>query len=344
MCTVTPSSPPQDAASPRSSVFRVAVRRRTSPPRWVVARKTAYKWSVSAGWPRARPACRDRMASRCRSESPARVPARLERRIERLRRRRKLGPARIASAAAHGPFDRDTACSTGSASTASAGWNSADRAGDPPPLRAPQARRPAPHGRQEAWAASPQAAAGASTAVLVATAITATAALATLTSMSVAFDDQAPGGDRLQPEVLADERACHHVSPSGSGLAPGSPERGVTVRAVLTDNGPDFLAAPRSRARAIASRRAPSAAHGPTTPRPTARSTRFTTVPSSRSRAPMSRVYRSEAARTAALASSVLHDATIDHRRGLVALEAADDLRVEPCHQGASRKITASSC
>ena len=58
-----------------------------------VARKTAYKW-----WQRwlaeGEAGLQDRSSRPQRS--PARVPARLERRIERLRRRRKLGPARIA--------------------------------------------------------------------------------------------------------------------------------------------------------------------------------------------------------------------------------------------------------
>ena len=57
-----------------------------------VARKTAYKW-----WQRwlaeGEAGLQDR-SSRPR-RSPTRVPARLERKIERLRRRRKLGPMRI---------------------------------------------------------------------------------------------------------------------------------------------------------------------------------------------------------------------------------------------------------
>ena len=57
-----------------------------------VARKPATSGGA-AGWPRARPACRTDRAGR--GALPTRVPARVERKIERLRRRRKLGPMRI---------------------------------------------------------------------------------------------------------------------------------------------------------------------------------------------------------------------------------------------------------
>ena len=83
-----------------------------------VSRQTAHKWwrrwlEEGEGGLEDRP-------SRPR-RSPARVPARLERAIERLRRREKLGPARIASASGCTP-PPCIACCAAAASIASPGW------------------------------------------------------------------------------------------------------------------------------------------------------------------------------------------------------------------------------
>ena len=120
MCTVTPSSPPQDAAS-SSSVFRVAVRRRTSPPRWVSPARPPTSGG-SAGWPRARPACRTDRAGRSAPRPASRLASSAA----------SSGSAAAASSAPPAspggcawPLRPYTACSSGSASTAVAFWQRA---------------------------------------------------------------------------------------------------------------------------------------------------------------------------------------------------------------------------
>ena len=111
-----------------------------------VARKTAYKW-----WCRwlaeGEASLRDR-SSRPR-RCPTQVPARIERRSDRLRRRRKLGPARIAAQLHMAPSTvYRVLCRL--ALNRLAWLDRPTGAGDPPQLRAPRARRPHPHRHQEA--------------------------------------------------------------------------------------------------------------------------------------------------------------------------------------------------
>ena len=76
-CTLAPSSPPPVVAS-SSSASRAAVLRRTSPRRWASPARPPLSGG-SAGWPRARPACKIARAGRVappRAAGPARAPHR----------------------------------------------------------------------------------------------------------------------------------------------------------------------------------------------------------------------------------------------------------------------------
>jgi transposase-like protein len=109
-----------------------------------ISRTCAYRW-----WGRYQQLGEAGLVDRPRVpvHSPRRTPDRLEQRILRLRRRERLGPARIAArlgvpaSTVHRVLVRHRMNRLG-------GWTP-HRPADPP-LRAPQARRSDPPGRQEA--------------------------------------------------------------------------------------------------------------------------------------------------------------------------------------------------
>ena len=187
-------------------------------------------------------------------------------------------------AAAHGPFDRiPRALPARPQPPQLAG--PADRAGDPPPLRAPQARRPAPHGRQEAGPHPPRR------------------RLARPRPRS-----RPPSRPRSRPPSRPQPRWLRLHPLRGRRPLPPRLQRGPRRRArghhgrLLAAGLRLVRRARRHRARRahrqrprlsqlrVRARASPPAcavaAHGPTTPRPTARSS-ASTVPSSRS-GPMS--------------------------------------------------------
>ena len=238
-----------------------------------VARKTAYKW-----WQRwlaeGEAGLQDRSSRPQRS--PARVPARLERRIERLRRRRKLGPARIAWRLRMAPSTvYRVLCRLGLNRLS---WLDRPtgrvirrryehpRPGDLLHMDVKKLGRIPPGGGWRVHGRGRDRHHGHSR-----------VGYAYIHSV---VDDHS----RLPTARSSPTSARSPRSPSGSGLAPGSPSAASPCAPCSPTTAP-LIAAPRSRARASPPACA-VAAHGPTTPRPTARSS-ASTVPSSRS-GPMS--------------------------------------------------------
>ena len=261
-CTLTPNSPPPVAAS-SSSASRAAAPRRMSPPRW---RRAQDRVQVVVP-----------LARRGRSQPPRPIepsatlphpgadPHRASERSAAAPPQAR--PRAHRRATAHGPFD-GLPCALPARSQPPCLARPPHRAGDPPQLRAPRARRPHPHRHQEAgphpsgrWLASTRPRRdpyhGHSRVGYA--------------FVHSAVDDHS----RLAySEVLADERAVTAIAFWRRARA-WFDEHGVSGRAVLTDNGSCYRSNAFKRA-CLATGVRPLAAPGPTTPRPTARSSAST--------------------------------------------------------------------